>query len=179
MISGNITGIYLLGPTTSGNLVQGNYIGLDPTGTSAEPNHTGVFVNDAMNNTIGGTAPGAGNVIAGNLLVGQDGSTGIYFYSGAAGNLVQSNLIGTNASGKTGKRLGLGDYGILLYNAPQNTYPTRGKGANKIRGSGIAATREYSSGDPLATTSGTTSKGRAKSVPSGPRAHVRRPGSRK
>ena len=145
MISGNITGIYLLGSTTSGNLVQGNYIGLDPTGTSAEPNHTGIFVNDAMNNTIGGTAPGAGNVIAGNLPVGQDGSTGIYFYSGAAGNLVQSNLIGTNASGKTGKNLGLGDYGILLYNAPQNTYPTRGKGANKIRGSGIAATREFSS----------------------------------
>ena len=179
VISGNTTGIYLLGPTTSGNLVQGNYIGLDPTGTSAEPNLTGIFVNDAMNNTIGGTAPGAGNVIAGNLLVGQVGSTGIYFYSGAAGNLVQSNLIGTNASGKTGKRLGLGDYGILLYNAPQNTYPTRGKGANTIRGSGIAATREYSSGDPLATTSGTTSKGRAKSVPSGPRRHVRRPGSRK
>ena len=161
------------------DMVQGNYIGLDPTGTTAEPNHTGIFVNDAMNNTIGGTAPGAGNVIAGNLRVGQDGSTGIFFYQGAAGNLVQSNLIGTNASGKTGKHLGLGDYGILLYNAPQNTYPTRGKGANKIRGSGIAATREFSSSAPLATTSGTASKGRAKSVPSGPRADVRRPGSRK
>jgi len=176
VISGNTTGIYLLGPTASGNLVQGNYIGLDPTGTLAEPNQTGVFVNDAMNNTIGGTAPGAGNVIAGNLPV---GSTGIYFYSGAAGNLVQGNLIGTNASGKTGKNLGLGDYGILLYNAPRNTYPTSGKGANTIRGSGIAATREFSSGDPLATTSGTTSKGRAKLVPSGPRALLRRPGSRK
>src|SRR5208282_233685 len=69
VISGNTTGIYLLGPTTSGNLVQGNYIGLDPTGTSAEPNHTGIFVNDAMNNTIGGTTPGASNVIAGNLPV--------------------------------------------------------------------------------------------------------------
>jgi len=179
VISGNTTGIYLLGPTTSDNLVQGNYIGLDPTGTSAEPNLTGIFVNDAMNNTIGGTAPGAGNVIAGNLLVGQVGSTGIYFYSGAAGNLVQGNLIGTNASGKTGKNLGLGDYGILLYNAPRNTYPTAGKGANTIRGSGIAATREFSSSAPLATTSGTTSKGKAKSVPSGPRALVRRPRSRK
>ena len=78
---------------------------------------------------------------------------------------------------KPGKNLGLGDYGILLYNAPQNTYPTRGKRANKIRGSGIAATREFSSSQPLATTSGTTSKGKAKSVPSGPRAHVRRPGA--
>ena len=179
VISGNTTGIYLLGPTASGNLVQGNYIGLDPTGTSAEPNHSGVFVNDATNNTIGGTAPGAGNVIAGNLPVGQDGSTGIFFYQGAAGNLVQGNRIGTNASGNPGKRLGLGDYGILLYNAPRNTYPTRGKGANKIRGSGIAATREFSSSAPLATTSGTTSKGRAKLVPSGPRALVRRPRSRK
>jgi len=126
------TGIYLLGPTASGNLVQGNYIGLDPTGTSAEPNLTGVFVNDAMNNMIGGTAPGAGNVIAGNL----PGSTGIYFYAGAAGNLVQSNLIGTNASGKTGKNLGLGDYGILLYNAPQNTYPTSGRGRTRSAAAG-------------------------------------------
>ncbi len=67
-------------------LVQGNYIGLDPTGTSAEPNLYGVFVNDAMNNMIGGTAPGAGNVIAGNLPVDQDGSTGIFFLlSGSRG----------------------------------------------------------------------------------------------
>ncbi len=160
-------------------LVQGNYIGLDPTGTSAEPNLYGVFVNDAMNNMIGGTAPGAGNVIAGNLLVNQDGSTGIFFYQGAAGNLVQGNRIGTNASGNPGKNLGLGDYGILLYNAPRNTYPTAGKGANTIRGSGIAATREFSSSAPLATTSGATSQGRAKPVPSGPRALVRRPRSRK
>ena len=77
MISGNTNGIYLLGPTTSGNLVQGNYIGLNPTGTSAEPNLYGVFVNDAMNNTIGGTAPGAGNVIAGNLPGGRRASTSI------------------------------------------------------------------------------------------------------
>ena len=77
--------------------------------------------------------------------MGQVGSTGIYFYAGAAGNLVQSNLIGTNASGKTGKNLGLGDYGSLLYNVPQNTYPTSGRGANTIRGSGFAATREVSS----------------------------------
>ena len=48
-------------------------------------------------NTIGGTAPGDGNVISGNGLSGIDiNGTGI------TGNLVQGNVIGLDASGANG-----------------------------------------------------------------------------
>jgi len=53
--------------------VQGNYIGVDATGRAKLANvGDGVAVaNAATNNTIGGAAAGAGNVISGN---GGDGS---------------------------------------------------------------------------------------------------------
>ncbi len=58
VISGNYDdGVLLEG---SANLVEGNYIGTDVTGTSA-PAHQGAGVDEgaAASNTIGGTAPGA------------------------------------------------------------------------------------------------------------------------
>ena len=65
VISGNRTGVTLfLGAT--GNLVQGNLIGTMPDGvTGAGNTFAGVYISStAANNTIGGTAPGAGNTIA-------------------------------------------------------------------------------------------------------------------
>ena len=185
VIAGNTTGIYLLGPTTavagvarSGNLVQGNYIGLDPTGTTAEPNHTGIFVNDAMNNTIGGTAPGAGNVIAGNLRVGQDGSTGIFFYQGAAGNLVQSNLIGTNASGKTGKHWAWAITASCSTRRPRTPTPRGARGRTRSAAAGSpppASFRAWRLGDDIGhSVQGQSEVGAVRSAPD-----VRRPGSRK
>src|SRR5262249_41765134 len=57
---------------TNGNdVIEGNYIGTNPTGTTALPNQVGVVIQGgAGNNTIGGTATGARNLISGNL---QDG----------------------------------------------------------------------------------------------------------
>src|SRR5205085_1287258 len=67
VISGNsvrgvdITGIGNLLP--GGNLVQGNFIGTDAAGGAALPNKgDGVFIDGP--NTVGGTAGGAGNLIA-------------------------------------------------------------------------------------------------------------------
>ncbi len=52
------------------NIVAGNFIGLDATGTGALPNtFNGVLVVNGVNNVIGGTASGAGNVISGNAQV--------------------------------------------------------------------------------------------------------------
>ena len=52
------------------------------------------IVDSASNNTIGGTAAGARNVISGN------GSDGVVFIDGSAtGNLVAGNYIGTDVTG--------------------------------------------------------------------------------
>ena len=81
---------------TNSNLVSGNYIGLNATGTAALPNtYQGVAVFlGAQNNVIGGTTTAARNVIAGNNL---DGIA--FLNSGTTGNLVEGNYIGLNAAG--------------------------------------------------------------------------------
>ncbi|OIO88289.1 MAG: hypothetical protein AUK03_16580 [Anaerolineae bacterium CG2_30_64_16] len=76
-----------------GVLIQGNLIGTDVTGAIALPNReNGVFNTPHDNNTIGGTAPGLGNVIAGNVGWGV-------LLRGVQGNLVQGNRIGTDLNG--------------------------------------------------------------------------------
>ena len=67
LISGNQTkGVGISGAGTDGNLVQGNFVGTDVTGTLDLGNAgTGVWLaNSAAGNTIGGTAAGAGNLVA-------------------------------------------------------------------------------------------------------------------
>jgi len=95
VISGNTeAGVCISGAGAGNNLVEGNYLGLNATGTAAVGNLDGVYVaNGAANNTIGGTATGVGNVISGN-------DAGVYL-DGAmtTGNVVQSNYIGTNTLG--------------------------------------------------------------------------------
>ena len=96
IISGNGgSGVVINGATATQNVVLGNYLGLTETGTSVyRSNGSGVHVTGGSNNTVGGTAPGARNVITGNDTAGVtiEGTS-------ATGNLVQGNYIGTNASG--------------------------------------------------------------------------------
>jgi uncharacterized repeat protein (TIGR01451 family) len=79
--------------SSSGNTVQGNTIGTNADGTVALGiAQTGVQVSNSANTTIGGTASGAGNLIAGRSSAGvaaQGNSTGV----------IQGNFIGTNAAG--------------------------------------------------------------------------------
>ena len=76
----------------TGNAIQGNYIGVDADGATALGNkRNGIrFLNS--NNTIGGTAAGAGNVISGN------GLNGVYDEDGS-GIIIEGNNIGTDATG--------------------------------------------------------------------------------
>ena len=54
-----------------GNVIAGNYLGTDVTGSVAMGNDSdGIFVEDSALNTIGGTAASARNVISGNLTHG-------------------------------------------------------------------------------------------------------------
>lgn len=77
---------------STGNVVQGNRIGTDASGTVALGNQTGVYVNHADGTLIGGTAAGAGNLIAGNL---SDGIAVV----GAESTVIQGNLVGTDVTG--------------------------------------------------------------------------------
>jgi len=93
---------------TSNNAVQGNFVGTDVTGTLAVPNTgpAGIWIgNGASNNSIGGLAPGAGNLISGNI-------NGMLVQGGASGNLIQGNHIGTDVTGTAS--LGNPGVGILL-----------------------------------------------------------------
>ncbi len=87
VISGN-TGPGISIGVNSSNTVSGNYIGTDATGMVSLGN-TGIGITANSNNTIGG--PGVGNLISGN------GSHGVEVQGD--GNLIQGNMIGTNAAG--------------------------------------------------------------------------------
>ena len=104
IISGNLGSGITLQRASFDNVVQGNFIGTDVTGTkrpllenSDQPQgnlQNGVsFLDLATDNTIGGTVPGAGNVIAGNT------GNGIDLSSGSTGNLVLGNKIGVDVTG--------------------------------------------------------------------------------
>ena len=69
VISGNSgDAVGLFNPGTTGNTVEGNYIGVDSTGSAPLPNSgPGVdIITGASNNLIGGTTAGAANLIANN-----------------------------------------------------------------------------------------------------------------
>jgi probable HAF family extracellular repeat protein len=91
LISGNQQdGIGIYGG--SGNLIRGNRIGTDASGTRVLGNAYGIeLFSGSVFTTVGGTAPGVGNLISGNR---QDG-VGIY----SDVNLLEGNFIGTDASG--------------------------------------------------------------------------------
>ena len=94
VIGWNATGVVIENAGTTGNAVQGNYIGLDAAGLRRAPGRRGVVVQSgASGNTIGGNAPGAGNLIAGNL------DFGVAVWLGAADTAVQGNTIGLGAAG--------------------------------------------------------------------------------
>jgi Ca2+-binding RTX toxin-like protein len=111
IISGNtVDGVDVLTPN---NLIAGNYIGTDATGTVSKPNtNNGIFLT-AAGNTIGGNTAGAGNLISAN------GGDGVLLTGGGAHtNLLEGNFIGTDVNGTAG--LGNGSYGVQFTNAAQN-----------------------------------------------------------
>ncbi len=67
VISGNsILGVEVLGENATSIVIQGNYIGTDMDGLDAIPNQTGVLIENASGVLVGGTEPGARNIISGN-----------------------------------------------------------------------------------------------------------------
>jgi hypothetical protein len=90
VISGNRSSqVYLTDAV--GATIQGNYVGTNAAGTAKIPQGGhGLFLESDGGVVIGGAAPGAGNVISGNIA-------GLVL--GGIGYTVQGNRIGTNAAG--------------------------------------------------------------------------------
>lgn len=108
LVSGNgANGIGLWHGGVSGSIVYGNYVGTDKFGTSPIANgNIGIEVNEAPNNTVGGTTPAQRNIFSGN------GGSGVFLTGAAAtGNVIQGNYIGTNVTGSgplKNQKMGLG-----------------------------------------------------------------------
>ena len=133
---------------SSGNHVEGNYIGTNATGTSAIPNGShGVLIADGTGNVVGGTTPDTRNLISGNSGDGVDIS------GPASGHTVQGNLIGINAAGTAAIANTLN--GVSIENSPNNTVGGTAAGAgNVISGNGDFGLAVFD-----AATAGTTIQG--------------------
>jgi hypothetical protein len=136
VVSGNLTGVQLQGGGATGNMMQGTYVGTDVTGTTDLGNiSSGVMIaTGASTNTIGGTAPGARNVISGNNLHGIEINSGT-----SAGNQVLGNYVGINAAGTVELYNGqpgapTTGRGVRINGAPGNTVGAPAGGGNLISG---------------------------------------------
>ena len=118
LISANLlSGVRIVGPAATRNIVAANIIGLGPGGGylfgTGNPGNggDGVQIENSTENQVGGPDSTWANVISSNAYAGVD-ITGIT----ATGNTVQNNLIGLTADGKAVK----GNYadGVVVF-SPQ------------------------------------------------------------
>jgi hypothetical protein len=131
LISGQITYGVAVGGADD-NVIAGNLLGTDATGTLALANDTGVAVfGGATGTLVGGTAAGSANVISGNATYGLFISD-----AGTTSNSVAGNLIGTDLSGK--HALANGFAGAAIFgSAANNLFGGSAAGAgNVISGNG-------------------------------------------
>lgn len=103
-------------PRPGGLQIQGNYIGVSSDGQSFINPGAPVGISQSDSNVIGGTTLAAGNVIAGYVSL-----------FNANGNVVQNNLIGTDATGMkaspaaSGIYLGIGTNPLFFGTTSNNT----------------------------------------------------------
>src|SRR5262249_5563903 len=124
---------------SSNNVIAGNFLGTDPSGTVAGPgNHVSVYINSgttvANNNRVGGTTAADRNVISCSVVDGIqiDGTSG----GGTANNVIQGNYIGTDMTGA--KALGNTNQGISEFGTNSNNVigGTAAGAGNVISGNG-------------------------------------------
>jgi Calx-beta domain len=164
VISGNnFDGIGIGSFQTTGTTVQGNRIGTTADGMKAIPNGgDGVRIELGSNNVIGGSAPGAGNIISGNGTVASGLGRGNGISIGSSNNIIQGNLIGTDATGTgplgnldngiTGGRntivggIGVGEPNVIAFNGLVGiaNFGTQGT-ANTYRGNSIHSNGAFAS----------------------------------
>lgn len=130
IISGNAQhGILIANATATGNLISGNYIGVDSNGSARGNGRNGIFLFNASGTQIGVIASGSTflvepNIIGANLL------RGVYV-QGAADTFIGGNTIGFDGNRGVGN---LGD-GVAIENSANVTVrgaTVSGNGANGV-----------------------------------------------
>ncbi len=146
LVSGNREGFFFnvalgtfISSGATNNTFSGNWVGLDASGFNALPNSIAVLLNSA-NNTIGGTVPGSGNVIAGNA---SDMISIFEASVSADGNEVLRNMIGTNVAGSGSFNEGFG-YAVSSSDADDTVVGSPGNG-NLIAASDFGVFIRFSS----------------------------------
>lgn len=145
----NNAGIFVQSGTATGPVIAGNLIGTDVTGTTALGNFFGIWLNfgpSLGNSTIGGSTPGAANVISGNR------SHGVLMTGDSRNNQLLGNLIGTDITGS--KPLGNAGNGVSIEAAAR---------LNRIGGglAGQGNTIAYNAGNGVLITGSPTANGNA------------------
>ncbi|MGB7347544.1 MAG: LamG-like jellyroll fold domain-containing protein, partial [Pirellulaceae bacterium] len=116
IVSGNLgRGVVISATGSDNNLLQGNIIGLNLTGTAAIGNGgDGVVIEGgASDNVVGGSNASARNVISGNS------GNGIYLDAAGPGNQIAGNYIGTNAAGDAA--IANGSNAVNVFNGSDGT----------------------------------------------------------
>jgi hypothetical protein len=124
-------GVAIQGTGTNQNVVAGNYVGTDATGTVALGNgNNGIWVlAGAQSNRIGVLDTDTNAAADANLISGNTFSGVLISDSGTNSNVVAGNLIGTDVSGKT--TLANGNDGVAITNSAQsNLIGSNGNGVN-------------------------------------------------
>ncbi len=131
-------GIEIVGGSSQ-NIIAGNFIGTDVSGTIGLGNHnSNVVINESSDNVVGGSTVTARNIIAASNFSGvhilDEDATG-----NATGNWVAGNYIGTDVTGSVA--LGNGTHGIHIdLGAASNRIGTDGDGiADNIERNVISA----------------------------------------
>ena len=123
--------------TTGSNIIEGNFLGTDLTGTADRGNFPNGLVVDSnsSNNIIGGTVAAARNVISGN-------GTGIDLF-GKTNNQIRGNFIGTDLTGNVRIRNDFNGVSISL-SANNNTIGGTTAGARNVISGCTSAQRRHS-----------------------------------
>jgi hypothetical protein len=117
VISANAqAGVVIESAGSDGNVIAGNYIGTDATGTHALGNESdGVkissYLGSPQHNLIGTDGDGIGDQAERNVIS-ANARAGVYSYGAADSNVVAGNFIGTDATGTVA--LGNGSHGVRI-----------------------------------------------------------------